>query len=78
MVERISINFVLDKEDFAFRSWPAVPRVGDYVTLRPKGQPTTYRALLVLWNVRENGRGITSPEVDIHITEEVAGLEQNT
>lgn len=74
MIDLISINFVLDNKDFAFRSWPSVPRVGEFVTLRPNGEPTTYLVKLVLWNVREN-RNLHQPlECDVHITKKAAAI----
>lgn len=73
------LNFALHDdegvdENFAFAAWPGVPRRGDFVTLRPAGEPKTYRVELVLWGTRYRRRRDEDLSVDVHIREEVAAL----
>jgi len=67
----IGINFKMDGKDYAFRSWPAVPRQGDVVNLRdPKreeGLRYPARVLLVVWGVCEETAFGKQLDCDVHI-----------
>ncbi|TPN04555.1 hypothetical protein [Mesorhizobium sp. B2-1-2] len=54
--QTFDIYFILEGKDYAFRSWGAVPRVGERVMFHLITGPTTFRVLDVLWGVAPDDR----------------------
>jgi hypothetical protein len=67
----VGINFKIDGQNYAYRSWPSVPRAGDVVNLhdptREKDFRYPARVLLVVWGVREESVFGKQLECDVHI-----------
>jgi hypothetical protein len=52
----IGLYFILGGKDYAYRSWPAVPRVGDLVLLKDEQRDYAIhpaRVLTVVWGTRD-------------------------
>lgn len=72
MSETIALNFHLKgRRNYAFRAWPAVPRVGDVVMLHDpdKEKGVRYPAIvrLVVWAGREESWAGKQLECDVFI-----------
>lgn len=67
----IGINFIMDGKPYAYRQWPAVPRVGEAVKLhdpsREKDVRYPARVLLVVWGSREESWAGKLLECEVHI-----------
>lgn len=50
----IAIYFILEGKDYAFRVWPAAPRVGDFVMMHPVEGPRVHEVLEIVWGVKGN------------------------
>lgn len=50
-MDKFDIYFVVGGKDYAFRSWIAVPRLGERVMFHLKEGPKTFKVVDVLWGV---------------------------
>jgi hypothetical protein len=59
------IFFLLDGKEFAFKTWPHVPRVGDWVVFPTHKDRQPYEVVRVIW--RENRSPPVNPYVEVEI-----------
>lgn len=48
------IYFQIGDKDYAFRSWPNVPRVGEHVMFHPVDGPVVHEVIRVVWGVNKD------------------------
>lgn len=50
----VEIYFLVDGQDYARRTWPCVPPVGDRVMMHPASGPESYEVEAVTWGVNRD------------------------
>ncbi len=59
----VDIYFLVDGKDYARRTWPCVPPIGDRVMMHPVGGPQVYIVEAVTWGVNKDDTDMLSCNV---------------